>query len=305
MIGMIIVLIFKRKIRCIDIIIRIIIYIIQISALALTVAYFLTTYIELNQFIRKLLGLYFPIFLTLFGFVFSQYQEISTLFFISVEITIIHTEIETTNIPFIIVLCSFFLVFNVLIYIKCFNNDESESLWIEENSVYRINLIIYWIFIQIYGLTMYEIAPSAIFHYLLIDFIPFFTCFSYSLFLPGIIYENKLYEIVRYKFSISLHILMSIVLTYIKNNLILSVISPDAASYFPLLFQIIFIYCYAKNKIHIKIKKLRIVGIECDIDGDTYEFSSIREEKAACLKRKGNQNDIIKNDIRLHGTIQH
>lgn len=149
---------------------------------------------------------------------------------------------------------------------------------------------------------MYGIMSSTIFHYLLIAFIPFFTCFSYSLFLPGIIHENKLYEIVRYKFSISLHILMNNVLTYIKNNLILSVISPVASSYFSLLFQIIFIYCYAKNKIHIKIKKLRIIGIECDIDGDTYEFSSIREEKAACLKRKGNQNDIIENDINLHGT---
>lgn len=116
LIGMIMVLCFRKKIKYREKITRILIYIIHASSIVLSISYLCLVNINISEFFRKFFVLYLPTTVMLFGFVFSVYQTLLTLILASVEITIIHTELETTKIEFILIICFFFLLFHAIIY---------------------------------------------------------------------------------------------------------------------------------------------------------------------------------------------
>lgn len=281
-IGMILIIIFKRRIRCFKTLIKILIYIVHIAATALAITYFSISSIDFGEFFRKLFSLYFPIILIVFSYILSLRNTIPTLFLVSVELTIIHTEIETTQVPLIIVLSFFFLVFHSFIYAHYFNFD-NKSLRLEEESDYLEHLIFFWIFVQIYCWAIYSTMTKDVFQIMLACFIPIFFGIPFGLVSIQIDDMNITPKIIIGKFCISLHVIMCIVLAYIKNNLTVSVITPIFTSYIIFFYHILFL---------IVLEKRKDGPDECIDDGDAYIID--RKKKTAKLIRKGKRNNYIK-----------
>lgn len=249
-IGSILIIVLRIRIRFFETKLKIIIYFVQISALALSVAYISTRVINFWQFSRKLFGLYFPIILAMFEFIFSLFRTIPTLFLLSVEIAIIHTEIETTKLPYIIIICCFFVVFHALIYVHYFNV-YNKALQVEEAGLQFPLILFYWIYIQIYNWALYLTVTGQLFQLLLTFTAPVFAGLPF--FLNSICkaklteYRENYYELIIVKFGSSLHIIMCIILAYIRNNRIVSIITPFLTAYVLFIYQIIFFICFIKG----------------------------------------------------------
>lgn len=111
-IGMILVVSFRRRIITFDLIKNMVIIVIQVSALILSVIYLCLRDISIAEFFRKLLVLYFPIIFLVFGYSLSVYQTFLTLLLLSIDASILHTEVEAIKDPSIIVACSFYIFFS-------------------------------------------------------------------------------------------------------------------------------------------------------------------------------------------------
>lgn len=90
-------------------------------------------------------------------------------------------------------------------------------------------------------------------------------------------------KIIIGKFCISLHVIMCIVLAYIKNNLTVLVITTIFTSYIIFFYQILFL---------IVLEKCEDGPDECIDDGDVYIID--RKKKTDKLIRKGKRNNYIK-----------
>lgn len=287
LIGLLAIVITKKRCMKAEIIINILLNSVQVLSIFLAIIYLCLRDISVSEFFRKLLSLYFPLIYIVFGYFYSLYHAIPSLFLISLDITIIHAESEIKFFPYIFALCSLLFLFHLIIYILN-AKPNYDIIILGYNRIHKFMLIIMMIIMISYDAALIsltsskDLAANLIFYFFacfIENFIVFIFCFARS---------NVIYYIMKtllITYCITAHIM-----TYFLNKTVFTILSPILACLCPLFCQMVF-YLVAKAK--------KTSETSFQIDGDMYKVDW--ETETATLEKKNDLNDLIRDHINING----
>lgn len=257
---------------------------IQISSVVFILSYIIRKEVLIQVFLRTLLTLYLPIIISQLGFILSLYDDLISYILISIELTIFHTEIETTIRPIVLVLCLLFISFQFNKYINNFHINK--VMYINENNSYALwgFVVIFWIIFLVNRIVLIFNIDDDLFLVLIPGFGLVFPLITFLL--ASCLLEFCIRKIIIFKFFLSLNMILHSILAYVGNSYTFTKIS--------ILLSISFIII--SFLIHLNNKKLMVFLI-C-VDGDVYK---IIDKNYLRLLEKGNKNEIIEREIYYEG----
>lgn len=253
-------------------------YIINISVIILSITYLYMKDINFAEFFRKLLILYIPNTLVLFGYLIQAYTTYPPLMFSSITLSIIHTEAETTKIPYIFVISSYFLFFHIFTYFFSFKWASDATVLVEKSWIYKFISACIIPIILIYLVVISYVKPFGIGQLICSILILLFNI--------DILMESKMKKWIDQETRVRAYCtLVSItcsVLTYMLDKSVFSILTPIFCLLVPIINLIFYFSTFSYN-------------------GDIYTINWLT--KSARMIHKGAENNVIADSIICNGTV--